>query len=512
MRILIAYDEPRAGARADDLDVLAQADAVERALRELGHATVRAGVGLDLAAARATVEKTAPDLVFNLVESLGGAGRFLPFFPALLEELGRSYTGSSSQSLFESGSKTLARARLAAAGLPVASGWTREELEHEPTGFLPGPYIIKSIWEHASLGLDEHSIVSARSPRELAAEIARREPALGGSAFAEAFIDGREFNLSVLAGAGEPEVLPPAEIRFEGFEAARPRIVGWRAKWDEQSFEYTHTPRSFDFRPSDAGLLDQLGSLALRAWKLFSLRGWARVDFRVDGAGLPWILEVNANPCLAPDAGFAAALERGGVPFARAIERILTDVVPAKPRPPAETEAPAAALPVADASAFAEGFSLRDTVRASDALAVRDILKSSGFFYDFEITIAVELVEERLTKGLASGYHFLFLDGPDGPAAYACFGPIACTTGSFDLFWIAVHERHRGQGLGRRLLEATERVMFSLGAHAIWIETSARALYEPTRAFYHATGYEQAALLPDYYAKGDGKIVFVKRT
>src|SRR6185295_2612773 len=142
--------------------------------------------------------------------------------------------------------------------------------------------------------------------------------------------------------------------------------------------------------------------------------------------------------------------------------------------------------------------------------SVRAILGSSGFFYDYEIAIAAELVEERLTKGLASGYHFLFHDGPEAPVAYACFGPIACTEASFDLYWIAVHESHRNLGLGRRLLDASERAMRELGARAIWVETSSRALYEPTRAFYRATGYEQVALLPEFYARGDGKVVFVK--
>ena len=124
-----------------------------------------------------------------------------------------------------------------------------------------------------------------------------------------------------------PEVLPPAEIDFSAFPPAKPRIVGHRAKWQADSFEYHHTPRRFDFPPSDHPLLEQLRHLAQQCWTLFGLRGWVRVDFRVDAAGRPWILEINANPCLTPDAGFAAALGQASIPFDDAIQRILDDCV-----------------------------------------------------------------------------------------------------------------------------------------------------------------------------------------
>ncbi|MCU0585751.1 MAG: hypothetical protein MUC46_06745, partial [Desulfobacterales bacterium] len=120
-----------------------------------------------------------------------------------------------------------------------------------------------------------------------------------------------------------PQLLPPAEILFEGYPENRPRIVGYRAKWDPDSFEFSHTPRRFEFPRQDAALLERLGALALSCWKLFGLNGYARVDFRVDGGEEPWILEINANPCLSPDAGFAAALETAGIPFQTAVARII---------------------------------------------------------------------------------------------------------------------------------------------------------------------------------------------
>ena len=129
----------------------------------------------------------------------------------------------------------------------------------------------------------------------------------------------------MLGGSRGPEVLPPAEIIFEGYTDAMPRIVDYRAKWDETAYAYHHTPRRFDFKPSDQSLLNHLEDLAIRCWHRFGLTGYARVDFRVDAAGAPWVLEVNANPCLSLDAGFAAALARAGIPYEGAIGRILDD-------------------------------------------------------------------------------------------------------------------------------------------------------------------------------------------
>lgn len=153
----------------------------------------------------------------------------------------------------------------------------------------------------------------------------------------------------------------------------------------------------------------------------------------------------------------------------------------------------------------------RSELRREDLAAVRAIVTSTGFFHPPEIEVAVELAEERLAKGAASGYHFLFPVETDPPPAYACYGPVPATTGSFDLYWIAVHAEHRGRGLGRRLLAATEQTIAAAGGERIWVETSSRELYAPTRDFYRACGYEETARLEDFYARDDSKVVFVKR-
>jgi D-alanine-D-alanine ligase len=288
MRIAVVHNALQADSAPDEQDVLAQADVVTDALRELGHKPVRLTCGLNMSRVQSELRSEALLLTSN---------------------------------------KLLAKSLLDGAGLPTPA-WTASRHACGPGLFRrprenPKRWIIKSVWEHASIGLDTEAIIEVSSDHLLETLLDERAPRLGGACFAEAFIDGREFNLSLLDSADGPQVLPPAEIIFEGFGAGQARIVDYKAKWDDGSFEYHHTPRRFDFDPADDGLLEQLRTLALECWHLMGLRGYARVDFRVDLHDRPWILEINANPCLSPDAGFAAALHQAGLTTAEAVGRIV---------------------------------------------------------------------------------------------------------------------------------------------------------------------------------------------
>jgi D-alanine-D-alanine ligase len=153
----------------------------------------------------------------------------------------------------------------------------------------------------------------------------------------------------------------------------------------------------------------------------------------------------------------------------------------------------------------------RENVLPGDNSAVRAIVASSGFFYDHEIEVAVELVEERQEKGLKSGYLFLFAEQAGRVVGYCCYGPIACTEGSFDLYWIAVHNDCRGQGIGKILLKKNEELIAAQGGRGIWVETSGQKKYQPTRDFYTHNNYHEEAVLRDFYGPGDDKYIFVKR-
>ena len=152
----------------------------------------------------------------------------------------------------------------------------------------------------------------------------------------------------------------------------------------------------------------------------------------------------------------------------------------------------------------------REEVTPGDKENVRRICELSGFFSPEEVRIAQELVEEHLVKGVASGYHFLFAQQEDTVLGFACYGPIAGTESSWDLYWMAVEEKKRGQGLGRKLQAEVERRTTLLGGRRLYAWTSSRDQYHPTRKFYERLGYKQEATLQDYYKPGEHLVIFVK--
>jgi ribosomal protein S18 acetylase RimI-like enzyme len=158
----------------------------------------------------------------------------------------------------------------------------------------------------------------------------------------------------------------------------------------------------------------------------------------------------------------------------------------------------------------AQSCRMRHELVPGDRQAVQSIVERTGFFQSAEVDVAVELVDERLARGEASGYRFVFAELAGQVVGYACYGPIACTTSSYDLYWVAVDPRVQRQGLGRRLVNEVESLVRAAGGSRVYIDTSSRARYASTRAFYEANGYRLAARLEDFYAPGDDKVVYVK--
>lgn len=358
MRIVVLHDAVSEDARPDERDTLVQAKVICEALIELGHESTAAQCSLDLQGVADALRRARPAMVFNLVESVCSHGRLIHFAPALLDYLRIPYTGVPTEGMFITSNKLLAKQLLASNGIATPPWVTVDSLKAGcdalwqrrparantggtpvPQGVLTQPlgnakplsgdcFIIKPVWEDASLGMDDTAVVEVSEPKDLARELAAREDLLGGPAFAELYVDGREFDLSLLGGRQHVEVLPLTEIEFVGYADDKPKIVGYAAKWEEQSYEYSNTPRRFDFPPKDGPLLTELADIARQCWSVFGLRGYGRVDFRVDRAGKPWVLEINANPCLSPDAGFFAAAQRAGMTYPEVVERILSDVRP----------------------------------------------------------------------------------------------------------------------------------------------------------------------------------------
>lgn len=311
--VAILHGAVGAKARSDELDVLAQVEAVSTALSGLGYTPLAVPLDLDLERARIRLRQLRASLVFNLVESIAGSDRLQLLAAFLLDHLEVPYTGAGANGLYLSSDKRLSKRWLQLHGLPTPS--IAED------GIGSGAWIIKPAFEHASFGLDDSAVVENRA--DLARALALRRRQYGGEWFAERYIEGREFNLGLLAHSESVQVLPIAEMLFCDYPPHKPCIVDYRAKWDPASFEYQHTVRSFAQRPGDLPLHEELSESARRCWQVFGLCGYARVDFRVDRKGEPWILEVNPNPCLSPDAGFAAALTQAEISFSQAVARIV---------------------------------------------------------------------------------------------------------------------------------------------------------------------------------------------
>lgn len=319
MKVAILYNDISATNSADELDVLTQVNYVADALKNLQHEPVAVPVTLNLSQVIDTLRKLHPGLVFNLVESIAGSEKFIHFAPALLDYLRIPYTGGSTHALYLTTDKILTKQQLHSANLPTPPWQTRDEIATHGISFQP-PYIIKPVSEDASVGINADSVLYTSNNL---VERLKQNSARYGECFVEAYIPGREFNLSILANATQPEVLPPAEIRFINFPEDQPHIVDYKAKWAAESFEYRNTVRSFDFNSADKPLLAQLSAMALYCWEVFGLCGYARVDFRVDDYNNIWILEINANPCISPDSGFVAATQKAGIGFDKVVARII---------------------------------------------------------------------------------------------------------------------------------------------------------------------------------------------
>jgi ribosomal protein S18 acetylase RimI-like enzyme len=144
-----------------------------------------------------------------------------------------------------------------------------------------------------------------------------------------------------------------------------------------------------------------------------------------------------------------------------------------------------------------------------DRIDLLRILEATGVFQDYEIVVADEVLRDSLLP--ASGYHSrCCVTEADRPVGYVCWGPTPCTSGTYDLYWIAVHPEYQGHGVGKLLLNHAEEQVRQESARLMIIETSSINDYEATRKFYSQNGYQQYAIIPDFYRQGDHKIIYGK--
>ncbi|MBF0395485.1 MAG: hypothetical protein HQK78_01820 [Desulfobacterales bacterium] len=320
-KIGIIYNEPVSSGdfKESSQDILLQVEAVEESLYKLHKNPVRIPFTRNVGDFIKKIEKEKVKMCFNLCETVDENPFFISHPASILELLGISFSGSSSSALMLSTDKLIAKRLIESSDMITPSYVLYNENEPADFSNLKFPVIAKPRFEDASIGIDQESIF--HDEVELEKRIKNFYDRFG-EIIVEEYIQGREFNLS-LFGYPAPKVLPIAEIDFSSFPNNLHKIVGYSAKWDKNSFEYNNTPRIFPENLSNV-LETKMDLIAQSCFNLFMIRDYARIDMRVNSSGDIYILEINANPCLSPDAGFFAAAEKSGLTYPKMIELFLS--------------------------------------------------------------------------------------------------------------------------------------------------------------------------------------------
>lgn len=314
--VLILYNEPGAAGAAggyleSDAGVLEEVEAVASALGRLGIACRKASAAT-LEGVPAALADGAEPVVFNLVEGFQRRPHDANLAPAVCLAFGRTFTGNTSECLALSLDKWRSKVILAGAGVPVPRAVLVEPGRRVPRASLPpGPLIVKPAFTDASEGIHADRSIVAGPGAKLTAIVREIHACFHQPAIVEQYIEGRELNVSVVERGGHAEVLAVAEIDFSAFEPHMPRIVDYAAKWLPDTFVYMNTPRLLP-APLPAALEQRVRQIALRAWQALGCRDYARIDFRIDSAGQPLVIEGNPNPDISPEGGFAAAVAFAG--------------------------------------------------------------------------------------------------------------------------------------------------------------------------------------------------------
>ena len=507
--VLVLYNEPHSGGEGTgiawheaDAGVLSEVASVCRALDQIGIRFRKAGVR-NLEDIPEILTYGAETVVFNLVENMHGDTMDACFIPALCRSMGMACSGGDTSCLALCFDKWQNKSILRAAGIPNPNAVVVPVGGTVPLNDLPkGPVIVKPIRADASEGITTSSVVTDVTAETLAPLVAAIHQQFSQPAMVEQYINGREINVSMLQTGNHVQALPLAEIDFSEFPPDMPRIVDYSAKWLSESFGYRHTPRKIPATVTDEQER-KIRELALAAWKASGCQDYARVDFRLDESGNPFVIEVNPNPDISPDAGFAAALNAANIPFAQFVATVLENAASRFRK----------ATRAASSGKARDGDNSALTIRWSvleDREKIIKFIADTRFFRPNEVAVAREVLDASLTHS-AGGLYQSYTALKDGqPVGWICFGPTPCSRGTFDIDWIVVSGECQNQGVGSALLAHAERIIAEHGGILIVIETSSRPVYDPTRQFYVKHGYTCMAKVPGFYGPGDDKDIYSK--
>ena len=322
--IVVLYNYSQRLAKEESRDLLAEqgviacAQAVADALREADYWVAQVPFSTEVELALAPYPPTHW-MVFNLGEGLEGRLFEEARIAWALEAMGYRFTGCAGDAIVRSTHKAQAKAILAAHGVPTPPWWLfRHPDEVDPAAVFPFPLIVKPVAEDASLGIGPEAVVyTLHQLRDRVDYVVER---YHQAALAEAFITGREFNISLWDDP--PQVLPLAEVDFSAFADPCERIVSFAAKWEAESFEYHHTPVLCP-APVTPALGERIAATAWQAWEAIGCQGYARVDMRLADEGTAYVVEVNCNPDLSPDAGFYRSVQAAGYNYVGMVVHIL---------------------------------------------------------------------------------------------------------------------------------------------------------------------------------------------
>ena len=321
--VLYNTDYDAEAAATDVISVEASAQAIVGALIESGLGAELVGLhGLEVFAVLDRLRAERPELVFNLCESMAGDPRNEPTFVGLLDLFGIPYTGADQLALVSCLYKQRTKEILIARGIstpPYRFLTGPPTLDDPALDALDYPWFVKLAHEDASVGITQDNLVRDGAALRRRAREMMNEHRQG--VLAERYVEGREINVTLIGNADDIEVLPLHEIDFAAMPAGRPRIVSYAAKWDERHVDYAGT-KPVPLRGATREIVDGIERVARAAWDALGLRDYGRIDLRVDAGGTPWVIDVNPNPDISPDAGVARAARLAGMSYPQLIARI----------------------------------------------------------------------------------------------------------------------------------------------------------------------------------------------
>lgn len=320
MKILILIDKLSQFPTKDEEDTLIEANEVKSSLIKIGHNPIISYFSLNLEDNITDILKEKPDLIFNLVETLSGAST-LHIAPLLFEKYKIKYTGGNSTSLLLTGNKIIGKLFLKSLNIKTPKFYYSTSNRVDPT-LINNKVIVKEVDGEASLSIEDSSVKTFKSAKELKSFI-KASP----NVFVEQYIDGKEFNVSVMKIKSKIIILPIAQMLFKDFPKDKPQILNYKSKWDENSFEYNNTERTFDLEKKDTPLYKKMKTISKKCYKALGNKGYLRVDFRVDEKGEPYVLEININPCITQDSGFIAAANQYGLTYDKTIKNIVNEAI-----------------------------------------------------------------------------------------------------------------------------------------------------------------------------------------